>query len=433
MSEETTPNTIKIEVAQADLKEALQVAVTTVSNQSDITSHFVFTLAGQDLFVLSSNLPRTFSKTPVFNATVTYEDDAPESGRFTVDAKSILQALSVTTGLVTMTYDGQGSVSFSNDKGSLYFNSLDPASFPNWEGKIAKAQANTVTVPADVLAESLASVKPCVSTNEVKKQELTVVAFVNGIAYACDSYVMGMARHDSLRGVNGVMIHYKDIGAMIKYLKAHSGQDVEILKSSDATFLKLENDAIYGFMDLPYTYPSVITTRYLSTFDLIPNRVWTFNKNEITTALGFMGAGSDADDTDCTLTDPVGALASSPTLSTKSSRTNKTVNYTISASEPEIILPEGVELKDYDYSAIPHLGIRMATAHKVLTSKGEVTPSLDSFKFNSNMIKRIVDTFNDEVYMGSEVEDNNNQRGYCVFKNTTNNGVDVTTILGWVK
>jgi hypothetical protein len=258
---------------------------------------------------------------------------------------------------------------------------------------------------------------------------LAVVVFIDGIAYGCDGFVMGMARHDQFRGIDGVKVHFKDLGAMSKYLKSHSGQDVKIHKSSKATFLEFENGAIYGFMDLPHQYPVQITQKFAHSFDMIPSRVWTLDKNEVSTALGFLEAGSDSDDTSCDFSDPVDALTSSPKIQTVSSRTNKTINYSLSALDTEVVLPENTDLKDYDFSSIPDLGRRMAIGHKVKSASEEITSDLDAFTFNSQMLKRIVDTFKDEVHLGAEAEDAN--RGYCLFKQTTESSAEVVVVMGF--
>jgi len=171
---------VTIEIAVNDLKDALTIGQTTLSSATDITSHFMFMTEKNKAYVVSTDLPRTFSKIPLTGSKVSYKDEETDSARFTVSGKRIIQATSVSQGVITISYD-HPNVSFASDKGTLTFASLDPDTFPDWESKLTQATTNVedpCAVPSDVLAEVLTSLKPYVSEDESKRPELCLVAFI---------------------------------------------------------------------------------------------------------------------------------------------------------------------------------------------------------------------------------------------------------------
>lgn len=424
-------NQVTIEIATSDLKDALNIAQNTLSSATDITSHFVFVCEGDKAFVMSSDLPRTFSKIPLTGGKVVFpEDDDVKSARFTVSGKRILSAVAVTDGVVNLKANN-AEVIFESAKGSLTFSGLDPSAFPPWETKLSEVQDSAHTVSADCLADVLNALKPYVSQDEARRPELCLVAFINGVAYGCDGFGLGLARHESFKDVDGVKIHIKDLGSMYKYLRAHSGNDVEIMSSSQATFLKMPDGAVYGFMDLPFTYPNV-TQKYSDAFDYFPNRSWAFSKGIINTALAFLNAGAAEGDTTCIFTHSLDNLMTSPRIEMNSANGKGHIGYDLDEFEPTIALAEGQSLKDFDYKGVKDLGLQMIVGDRVKRAQAEPGKEyLSTFKFNSAAMKRILDTMSEYVYFGVERE--SADRGYLVFKNSTPTGVEVASVVGWVR
>lgn len=422
--------TVKIEVSSSDLKETLNIAQATLSSESDITSHFLFSCVGQDVFVLSTDLPRTFSKIPLNGSKVTYAEDADESASFTVNGKRLLKASTVAQGVITIEHE-DGDVKFSSDHGVLTFGSLDPQAYPPWEARLAKVDKDSSwTISADVLADVLAGLKPYVSENEVQRPELCLIAFIDGIAYSCDGFGLGMARHDEIKDVDGVKIHFKDIGSMTKYLRAHSGHDVTVLSSPQATFMSMEDGAVYGFMDLPHKYPD-ITKKYSDAFDYNPARVWSLDKGRFLSALSFLSAGADNTDTNCTFLDNINEPLNPPRLEMESESGKGVLGYDLQETAVSPILSDGVSLKDADSSLMPTLGERMIVDDMIIRECGDEKEDIPTFKFNSASFKRILDTVEETVYFGVDREGAN--RGYLVFKIDQPSGVQIASVVGWVQ
>ena len=417
---------VTIEIAVNDLKDALTIGQTTLSSATDITSHFMFMTEKNKAYVVSTDLPRTFSKIPLTGSKVSYKDEETDSARFTVSGKRILQAASVSQGVITISYD-HPNVSFASDKGTLTFASLDPDTFPDWESKLTQATTNVedpCTVPSDVLAEVLTSLKPYVSEDESKRPELCLVAFIGGVAYACDGYGLGLARHPSFSGLpEGIKIHLKDLGSMAKYLKAHSGNDVKIVAGGGAHFLIMPDTAVYGFTDLPYTYPNV-TQKYSDAFDYIPNRAWCFERSNLNTGLAYLNSAAIEGDIRVTFTDDPDQALQAPRIEMQSSTGTDKLGYNL-----EEMTMSPLEGDSPDLDSIVDLGERMVQAVKIKDA-GDEAP-VTSFKFNSVMMKRIIDTLSEKVCFGANREAAD--RGYLIFKSTTGNGVEVASVVGWMR
>lgn len=425
---------VKIEVSSNDLKETLNIAQATLSSDSDITSHFLFSCVGQKVFVLSSELPRTFSKIPLNGAKVTYDEDseelAEELASFTVNGKRLLKASTVAQGVISIEHEN-GEVKFSSDHGVLTFGSLDPHAFPGWETRLSKVEENSSwKVSADVLADILVGLKPYVSEDEVKRSELCLIAFIEGIAYGCDAFGLGMARHEEIKDVDGVKIHVRDIGSMYKYLRAHSGNDVTVLSSPQATFMSMEDGAVYGFMDLPSRYPD-ITKKYSDAFDYKPARVWALDKGRFLSAISFLSAGASGTDTTCTFLDSLSEPLAPPRLEMQSESGRGVLGYDLQETSVTPILEDGVSLKEGDSSLMSTLGERMIVEDMILREKGEEKQDIPTFKFNSASFKRILDTVEETIYFGVEREGAN--RGYLVFKVDQPSGVQIASVVGWVE
>jgi len=431
-------NNVSITVSHNDLKDALNIAQSTLSNSSDITSHFLFICnpSTNTVHVCSSELPRTFSMIPLTGANLTFDAEQEDDVRFTVQGKRLVSCNSHVNGVLTITYNyDEKEVTFSDAQGVNYFSSLNPSDFPDWEDKLNEAindvGENKVLIDSDKLYETILSLKPYVSLDETRRPELCVLAFKDGVGYTCDGFGLGMARDDSFNALGDMMIHYLDFNSLTKYLKAHSGNDVEVLKSSQATFFKMPDGAVYGYMNSPYTYPQQITEKYSDSFDYFPNRTWGFNKNSLASALSFMMAGANEGDTTFIFTDDLNETHLPPRIEMESSASSNMVGRDLNPIKPEIPLTENQELKDFDFSQVYNLGERMLIADLVNRAKGESKEDVPTFKFNSLSLKRILDTVKDNIYFGVQSEEQG--RGYMIFKNTTDTGIQVASVYGWVR
>ena len=132
-------------------------------------------------------------------------------------------------------------------------------------------------VPSGVLHDTLLIEKPFASTDEARRTELAQVYVKDGMAFACDGFGLSMAKSDSFKDLD-IKFHIKDISPAVKFLKAHEGHSIEVLKSDKAVFLKSEDGAIFGLMDVPFDMPKPITQKYIGAFDWIPRRVWRLRR-----------------------------------------------------------------------------------------------------------------------------------------------------------
>ena len=433
-------NNVSITVSHNDLKDALNIAQSTLSNTSDITSHFLFICnpSTNTVHICSSELPRTFSMIPLTGATLNFDAEQEEDVRFTVQGKRLISCNSHVKGVLTVSYnDDEKEVTFSDTQGVNYFSSLNPSDFPDWEDKLNEAidyvGENKILIDSDKLYETILSLKPYVSQDETRRPELCVLAFKDGVGYTCDGFGLGMARDDSFTALGDMMIHHLDFNSLTKYLKAHSGNDVEILKSEhcQSTFFKMPDGAVYGYMNSPYIYPQQITEKYSDSFDYYPNRTWGFNKNNLVSALSFIMAGANEGDTTVIFTDDLNETHLSPRIEVESSASTNMVGRDLIPIKADVPLTENQELKDFDFNSVFNLGERMFIADSVNRAKGTSKDDVPTFKFNFLNLKRILDTVKDTIYFGVQQEQKG--FGYMIFKNTTDTGIQVASVVGWVK
>lgn len=428
---------MKITISQSDLKEALSIAQSTLSSSLDITSHFLFVCdpKSSNAYVCSTDAPRTFSMIPLTGSTLSHGEDVEEEVRFTVEGKRIMNVISHVEGVLTLSYDeDQKELEFKDSNGVNYFSSLNPSDFPPFEDKYKKAVEKIQTkilISANKLYETLHALKPYVSTDDTRRPELCVVAFVNGVAHSCDGFGLGMVKDDSFKDLNGLKIHQKDISSMMKYLKAHQGNDVEYINATQSTFFKMSDGAVYGFMDTPHQYPDQITTTYKNAFDFLPNRSWAFNKSKFISALSFLSAGADSENNTITFTDDLSEPHLCPRIEMSASSSSRMIGRDVSSVDQEIPLREDEEIKDFDFSTIPHIGQSMLIADRVNRAKGDAKEDVPSWKFNGEYMKRVLDSLDDTVYFGVEKESDG--RGYIVFKNSSPSDLKVTSVVGWNK
>lgn len=411
---------MKITISKNDLKAGLDRASSTLGKGEDITSHFLFSLKGESSCdVLSCDPPRMFSSIPLVGVKCEGE------GQFTIDGKRILQAINSIDGLIEIEYE-EGDITLKTSKGELSFGSLNPANFPPWEtmlneSEVANEDGNFTT---SVMNEALNSLKPYCSQNEQRQPELCMVLFKEGKAFACDGFGLAMAKSSDFDDVE-IKVHVKDISPLSKFLKAYDGQDLTILKGDKASFLRVGDGSTIGLMNISFNMPDKITTQYADAFDWTPRRVWKFNKASLLNAISFLSSGASDGDNAITFTDSEEEAFNSPQLEMKPSSGKGVLSYSLDSIsfKPE----EGVEV---DPALIEDLGERMWVNRYVL-DKSEEEADIGSWKFNALYMKRALDVISsDDIIFGCNQE--NEKRGYMIFKNLTTNSVDITSVVGWI-
>jgi len=396
---------MQINISTPDLKEALSLSQNTLGTNSDITSHFVFVKEGTNASVLSCTLPRTFTKVPLVGATVTGDDP------FTVEGKRIMQAISAVSGVLEIKSDDEGGVSISLEKGEIALPSLDSDSFPPWITKLEEA-TSMKSISASILYDAINSLKSYVSVEENRRPELAMLYVSDGKAYGCDGFGMSVARHDDLNGID-LKIHTKDLAPLSKFLKANDGGLIEVLSGEQCYFFKAQNGAVFGLTDLPHTFPQVVIN-YAEAFDWTPHKVWAVTKSSLNTAIKFLRAGADTSDCKVSFNDEGDILA--PSLSMRPSSGKGSLSYSLdlaSLPTPE----EGVEIVDPGEKMYQD---RQSEASDV---------SIDSFSFNYLYMVRAMESLSENIFIGCNQENN---KGYMVFKAIQPSGLETVSVVGWM-
>lgn len=403
---------MKITVSAQDLKETIGIAQNTLGSNQDITSHFIFCSEGNGVSVMACSPPRQFSKIPVIGATFQGGE-----GSFSIEGKRLTSIVGVAKGVIEVSYDQESKeVSIKTENGEGTNSSLDPESFPPWEDKLNQATL-VKEVSSSVLYDTLNTNRVYVSQDDSRRPELAMLLIENGKAYACDGFMLGIARHDELQGLD-LKIHFKDISPLQKFLKAYDGNAIEVRVGGQATFFKAEDGASFGIMDLPYTFPP-ITQQYADAFDWTPRRVWRLSKDNVIDGLTFLSAFADKTDYRVSFKDPEDEALLPPQISMSPSSGKGDLSYNF-----EVPLYELAE--DTDLSTITDLGEKMYATRLREAGEGE---DIATFDFNYLSIKKAIETQDNIIVMGCNRE---GKKGYMLFKSDSSSGVQAVSIIGWM-
>ena len=279
-------------------------------------------------------------------------------------------------------------------------------------------------VPSGVLHDTLLIEKPFASTDEARRPELAQVYVKDGMAFACDGFGLSMAKSDSFKDLD-IKFHIKDISPAVKFLKAHEGHSIEVLKSDKAVFLKSEDGAIFGLMDVPFDMPKPITQKYIGAFDWIPRRVWRFKKADFSNALKFLSSGADESNLKVSLIDAEVATFLPPRLEMEGISGRSVISYSLDPVNLSVELTD-----DFDLNTIEGVGEHLYASRLLEDLKGETEgEDIDFFSFNLSYMKRSLDVTSNVITFGCNRE---GERGYMLFKQATSSGVEIVSILGWM-
>lgn len=402
---------MKITVSAQDLKETIKIAQNTLGSNQDITSHFIFSSEGNGVSVMACSPPRQFSKVPVIGATI------QEEGSFSIEGKRLSSIVGVAKGVIEINYDDETKVvSIKTENGEGTNSSLDPSSFPPWADKL-KQVTKIKEVSSSVLHDTLNAVRVYVSQDDSRRPELAMLLIENGKAYACDGFMLGIARHDELKDLD-LKIHFKDIAPLQKFLKAYDGNAIEISCGGQATFFQAEDGAAFGVMDLPYTFPP-ITQQYADAFEWTPRRVWRLSKDSLIDGLTFLSAFADKTDYRVSFKDPEDEALLPPQISMSPSSGKGQVSYNLEV--PAFEFDESTDL-----STITDLGEIMYATRLREAGEGEDIPTFD---FNYLSLKKAIEAQDNIIVVGCNREGN---KGYMLFKSDYHSGVQTVSIIGWM-
>lgn len=290
---------------------------------------------------------------------------------------------------------------------------------------LAETEKTNDDISADALSETITATRPYASDDEARRPELAMINFAGGKAFACDGFGLSMARSDSFKGLD-LKVHIKDTGAVLKFLKAYSGNDLVVSKSEQAVFFKAEDGGVFGMTALPFNMPEQITTKYVDAFDWTPRRVWRLSKADLSNAINFLLAGASDSDYRIHMIDSENEALSPPRWEMDSTTGKGVISYSLEAVPYE----ETID-KDFDVESVSDLADRMFVDRQVISLKGsEEESDIEDFYFNHKYMKRALDVSDKVVTLGCNKE--GDKRGYMMFKQATPSHVEITCIVGWM-
>lgn len=400
---------MKITVSQKDLKAVLDIAQNTLGSSADISSHFVFDLQeNNQVNVMSSESKRVYTCVPLSG------HQSSGNGKFTVEGKRLVQAVNAVGdgNTIHLEADDSGNVSFSREgkgKSKVNYPGLDPNTFPDWESEIKSATLSK-TLQANVLIASLNAIKPYVSTDDTKRQELCQAVIKDGKMMATDAFSLSIIKSVDFDGLD-FKLQIKDFGNVLKFLKAHEAQNIEIYSTAKSHILKSQDGTVFGFMRSQHTFPN-LPAHFLKAFEWTPRRAWAFNKGDLLSALDLLSSGADKGDFFISFSHPEDSLTN-PTLTMDS------------LTERESLVEEiaQVVVDEADATEYP---LKMIIDNQKLVKEGQ---DAGQFKFNYKYLKEVLSGVSDEnVVFGCNKE---GSKGYMVFRNKFND-LDMVAIVAWV-
>ena len=271
-------------INSTDLEIALKVVRVTVGTSSDIASHYVFRSRGGKLEVLSYD-GRTFSSCFVPNTTTT------EELSFTVEARRI-HVLLDNVGAnqpLELSYSEGGEVTVKASRGKVTFSSLDPSLFPYWDDVLTGA-ASTATVGADRLHSALSNARQFIYDQESKNPALCVAEFRNGVLHSTDQMAVSLVKMPGMEACK-LRVFVKDLPNVLSFLVTAKGEDVEILESDRASFLRRPTGAVFGEAVFAHRFPDINVD-----WALEDDQSWDIFQEELLAGIGFLQSGAKLDE-----------------------------------------------------------------------------------------------------------------------------------------
>jgi|LauGreDrversion4_2_1035121.scaffolds.fasta_scaffold99855_2 DNA polymerase III sliding clamp (beta) subunit (PCNA family) len=401
---------MQVVVAQKDLKAVLDIAQNTLGSSADISSHFLFDVKeNNQVNVMSSESKRLYSCVPLSPCKST------GVGKFTVEGKRLVQAVNAIGdgSTIILDSDDKGNVTLSREgksKGKMNYPGLDPDTFPDWENEVSKATLSKV-VSSKLLTDCLNAIKPYVSTEDTKRPELCQAIIKEGKMMATDAFSLAVLKSDSLSGID-FKIQLKDFSNVLKFLKAHENQDVEIYVNDKSHILKSQDGTIIGFMRSQHNFPN-LPSHFLNSFDWTPRRVWAFDKEALLSGIKLISSGADKNDFFVTFDHPEDSLTN-PTL-------------TMDSLTERDSLVEEVPLLVVNPADATEFPLKMVINNQQQEKQGADT---GHFKFNYKYLENVLSSTGSEVVFGCNKENN---KGYMLFRNKIcDKDVDMVSIVAWV-
>ena len=243
---------MKIEVAKPDLEAALQVvSIGTASTGSDLTTHFVFRRREDGVVEVLSNNNRLGCSMPIGGCNV--EED--EDDAFTVESWRLNKWISaVEDASLTLELE-DGTVKATSPKGSVKFQSLDPAQFPYWDETLGDT-ADGISINAKRLQAALSHVKLFISDKDTTTPKLAVTEILNESIQATDKGALAVVTIGELATSN-LRIHGKDLAQVLSFLNSCGDDAVEVKEHERCLFLVRQDGGILSVGRPHHAFPDI--------------------------------------------------------------------------------------------------------------------------------------------------------------------------------
>ena len=275
---------MNISINSTDLENALKVVRITVGSSSDISSHYVFRAREGKLEVLSYD-GRTFASCIVSHAM------PAEDTSFTVEARRIhvlLDNVGSNQSLDVTTSEG-GEVTVRAARGKVTFSSLDPSLFPYWDDVLTGAKA-TAKIAAERLHAALSNAKQFIYDQESKNPALCVAEFRNGVLHSTDQMAVSLVKMPGMEGC-GLRVFVKDLPNVLAFISTAKGDEVEILESDRAFFLRRTDGAVFGETVFAHRFPDINVD-----WSLEDDQTWDLFQEELLAGIGLLQSGAKLDE-----------------------------------------------------------------------------------------------------------------------------------------
>lgn len=267
-----------------DLEAALKVVRTTVGSSSDISSHYVFRSREGSLEVLSYD-------GSAFSSCIVPHTKVEEDVSFTVEARRLHAILStVGANQVLEISVGDSGVGIRTSRGKpVPFYSLDPALFPFWDEVLAGARM-TVKVSADRLFAAFTHAKQFIFGEESKAPHLCVAEFRKGVLYSTDNAGVSLVKMPGMEE-SSLRVFVKDLGNVLSFLATAKGQEVELLESDRANFIRRADGAVFGETVFAHRFPD-----FPVNWDEENDQSWSIFQEELMGSLKLLQSGAKTDE-----------------------------------------------------------------------------------------------------------------------------------------
>lgn len=271
-------------INSSDLETALKVVRTTVGSSSDISSHYVFRSREEGLEVLSYD-------GSAFSSCLVPHTKVEETVSFTVEARrlhAILGTVGANQVLDIIVADSGVGIRTSRGK-PVPFYSLDPTLFPFWDDVLSGAKL-TVKVSADRLFAALTHAKQFIFDQESKAPHLCVAEFRKGILYSTDNAGVSLVKMPGMEA-SSLRVYVKDLGNVLSFLATAKGQDVELLESDRASFIRRADGAVFGETVFAHRFPD-----FPVDWSLEDDQSWGIFQEELLGSLKLLQSGAKTDE-----------------------------------------------------------------------------------------------------------------------------------------